>query len=66
MTSDFNYDECTTILDLIFPYLFVACFLLGIYFSQIKRFFGFQNYSKIQKNERNEILNPMAFKEKKN
>ena len=33
-------EECATILDTLFPYLFLGSFLLGIFLMRIVKFFG--------------------------
>ena len=38
-----NEDDCLTIIDTLFPYLFVACFLFGILFMRIKKNSTFAN-----------------------
>ena len=41
INDSFEEEECTkTIIDTLFPYLFMVCFLLGIFISRIKNFLG--------------------------
>ena len=55
--DEFNDTECTTIIDTLFPYLFITCFLLGVSFNQIKKFLGsnFQGNS-LDHNKKSETL----------